>query len=404
MRFLSILFLVGAIIVRIIVLQRKFYQSIVSWTLVIFLLVDVTEIIYSQSIFTLELGDRAFWSLIIISGCSVISLFFYSIFDRKTLSKTTQNIMYTMIISKRYFYLILFLYAGALIIFLKNFLLTGLTYNFQMNLLNANSDKLVSGLFGYFFMFGIAIILFLPYVNIQIRTKIILVIIILIGYLMYPRRLYLFITCMILLIEYSSKVRIKKRYIGIFAGIFIIFFHITQFLLNKSVYNQLVLQYGVINSHLQAMVLDPLIYFIGNISNIDYISNLPVGNEHILLNNTLYPLYSMLNTFGFKSIAVLTNVFVPVGSNYSTNTVAYIAYYIQEGGLMYAGTITLLIFLMLEFISKKNTRFSKISYPFFLSSGVLLFRENDYLLIYFYVVVIIVLVGSWFTQQNRENI
>lgn len=70
---------------------------------------------------------------------------------------------------------------------------------------------------------------------------------------------------------------------------------------------------------------------------------------------------------------------------------------------MYAGVMTLLIFLMLEFISKQNTLFSKIIYPFFLSSGILLFRENDYLLIYFYVTVVVILIGSLLVQQDEEN-
>lgn len=398
MRFLSTLFLIVAIIIRIIVLQKNFYRSIVSWTLVSFLFVNITEALYSQIIFPLELGNKAFWSLVLISVCSVLSLFFYSVTDNGYLSKSVYNVK----ISKKYFSFIFLFYLGSLTVFIKNFLAMGLTYNFQMNLLNGNSDEIISGLFGYLFMLGIASVLFIPYVDIPNKVKVILLGIVVVAYSMYPRRLYLFITCMILLIEYGSKVKIKKRYVASFFGLFIVLFHVTQLILNKSVYYQLIVKYKPAGAHLRAIVLDPLIYFVGNITNIDYIASLPVGNTRLLLNNTLYPLYSLLNILGFENVPKLTNVFVSVG-NYSTNTVSYIAYYIQEGGIMYAGVMTLLIFLMLEFISKQNTLFSKIIYPFFLSSGILLFRENDYLLIYFYVTVVVILIGSLLVQQDEEN-
>ncbi|WP_459831792.1 O-antigen polymerase [Clostridium carnis] len=306
-------------------------------------------------------------------------------------------------VEKNNFKILLILFIISTIYFLKNYIPLLIQLDFQLNVINAAkySSQIIAGLWGYLFMLGIPLILLLPFTN--IKYKKVITTYILFIYLLYTRRLYFIMSAFILVIINFThiKKKISKKYMLIIGILFLLFFNLTQTLLNKTIYNVLILTYDNVHSRLYSIILDPLIYIVGNISNIDmYVQQIPPNTY--FLEKTLYPVYSILNTIGICNPPNIPNPFF-VNGLFRTNTIAFPTYYLSDGGLLFCFFMLSFIMIFNETISSYSTEFNIIIKPFLIACAFLSFRQNDYVLIYFYVVFISLWLVTHLNVKNKAK-
>lgn len=391
---ISLLILTIALLMRILIVKNKYYESINYYMILVWITVLIAEIIYS---FFITKEDIAFESVIVIIIFSLSSVLVLPIQKIKFKNKYLNT---SIIVNKAGYIFIAALFIISNIVLISNFISIGFTVGFKLNLINAHQRELVTGAFGYFYMLGLPLILLLPYTNLKKKKSITLYILLMYG--LHTKRLYLFMSLIILFIQYSKDYikKMKPKYLILFGLVTTLLFHITQFFQNKSIYNILIIDGEGIFIRIKSILLDPLVYIAGNFSNTSVYLDTQ-DKSGFFLGNTFYWFHSFLANFTNTDSPVLKNPFINIGF-ISTNTINFISYYIVDSGYLYAFLITLIIMILNEFVSLRNVKLSIVIYPFILANAILSFRQNDYILIYFYFIwFILFFVSVFLTKKDR---
>lgn len=382
-------FIVSIILLFIILCYRIINnkKSIVYYVLICWIMVNCFELLSSIIMNTTNMTIEGLFVNVIVGFAAVVSSFFY-----KSKSEETK---FSVDIHAFYFFLGLFLISA--LDFVVNYYDLFSTYGFNLTYILQNRSELLSNsIFSYFFMFGIACTMMLPYANLLSKQKYRYYLLILIPYVLNPQRNMFYLTMIIIFYnEVIKQKKLKYRYYLIFIAVFLTLFHTTQVLLNKSVYeNEWMHTIGKYN-HIEATILDASVYVNGNISNTGiYLKQSSQDGQEYFLNNTLYPFYVLAHNAGLiNESPKINNYFIDTGL-FSTNTINMVTYYIGDCGYVYAVIMIISIFILLEKISNKKSKFSTISYPIFLAIGILSFRENDLIFIYFYITIVIIYLST----------
>lgn len=391
----SIILLLLTVLFRKIVIGKEHKSSINYFLLMGWIIALLSDFIYSLMVTKTDLGIYSFRMIVAVTLSSLISM----IFRIRSNEYKLKYDLNTVTVQKNNFKILLILFIISTMYFLKNYIPLLIQLNFQLNILNASeySSQIISGLWGYLFMLGIPLLLLLPFTNIKYKKAISTYILFI--YLLYTRRLYFIMSAFILVIINFTRIKkkVSKKQVLIIGIFFLIFFNFTQTLLNKTIYNVLILTYDNIHARLYSIILDPLIYIVGNISNIDmYIQQAPLNTY--FLEKTLYPVYSILSTIGICDTPYIPNPFFTNGL-FRTNTIAFSTYYLSDGGILFCFFMLSFIMIFNEIISSYNTEFNRIIKPFLKACAFLSFRQNDYALIYFYIVFI----SLWLVIHLKVN-
>ena len=380
----SIMLLFFAIIFRKIIIGKEIKNSINYYLLIGWTIALLSDFIYSLIVTKTDLGVYSFITIVIVTLSSSISMLFIILLKRGNLKCNLD----AFLVEKNNVRVLLILFIISSIYFLHNYIPLLIQLNFQFNVLNSSmySSQIISGLWGYLFMLGIPLILLIPFTN--IKYKKVITIYILIIYLIHTRRLYFIMSCFVLVILNFTylKNKVSKKQIITLSILFLLFFNWTQTLLNKTIYNTLVFTYDNIYARLYSIILDPLIYLVGNISNIDNYLKMAPSNTYFL-EKTLYFIYSILNNIGLSNAPKIPNPFFRSGL-FETNTIAFSTHYLSDGGIFFCFLIVFILMILNEIISTYNTKFNTIIKPFLIACAFLSFRQNDYVLMYFYITLI----------------
>lgn len=394
---ISLSVLLIALFIRKIINYKKHKKSINYYMILTWTAVLIAELIYAVLITKIDISSGSLLVIIIFSISSIMVIPIQKLKFKH--NQTNQKIA----VNKYIYGFVFLLFAISNVVLVLNFIKIGNQVGFKLNIINAFQRELVGGVFGYFYMLGIPLILMLPYT--KIKKKKIITIYVLIMYGIHTKRLYLFMTILIIFIQNNIEIlkKVKAKMIIWFGSAMTILFHATQVLQNKSIYNKLVLlgEQGV-GLRVKSILLDPIVYIVGNISNTDSYLGIQEKGD-LFLQNTLYGLYTFISNFTDLAPPILKNPFIDVGF-IRTNTINFIAYYIVDGGYIYAFFIALLIMSVNEFVSLKNTKWTILIYPFFLACAIMSVRQNDYMLMYFYWIwVVIFFVSSIFTIRRSNK-
>lgn len=382
----------GGILLSAAIMVRKFLnnESMVTYLLYVWLIVDIMEIINFWFTKETNMGIYGLITIIIVSICSIATA------KRK---KVENSIGFT--ISRKFFFVIFFLFSISAILMIYNFATLITLYGLDMVQILINKEILLQeNIFSYFYMLGINVILFLPYVKLNKQKRIAISIFVLLIYVLYPKRTNLIVSIFCLLYQMlrekdiGKRIKIKLYQVVIIGTVLVSLFHFSQIALAKSVYNNWE-STGEYN-HVEAAILDITAYINGNISNTDlYLEKSKIDGSEFVLNNTLYPLYIFLDNFmNFSKTPKINTYFIETGL-FSTNTFNFVTLYIDDFGVMYAFICVYFIFVFFENVSTKKSVYTETIYPFILYCAIMSIRENDFIFIYFYLVNLVTYVSSF---------
>jgi len=390
MYIIALITLLGALFIRKYSDPLNYKNSINYYLLIIWFYVLCGEMIFALIVTKEDLGIYGFYVVLIVSIASCIALPFHT---KKKINTRINNHLNASI-----FYFIMIFYLIGVVGFINNYFRVIQRVGFKLNMVNLYHRELTSGIIGYFFMIGIAILLLVPYVDIKHKNFIKIIIVLI--YALHTRRLYLFCSMFIVFIQSVNFHKVKKI-ILVYTSLFIlILFHVTQVILNKSVYYYLFNRWNAENIiiRIASIFMDTVTYVVGNISNTDkYIEY--INNQKYILENSYYALYTFLSNIHLIKPPIIQNPFLHTGW-VKTNTISFVSYYIVDGGVIYAIMVVSLIMILNEIVSNRAGRLSNILFPLFLFFGILSFRQNDYIMIYPFVTIIVVTIVDLFSSKR----
>lgn len=385
---ISLLFLGIALYIKKNINKDINYYMLLSWAVVLF--VDFIFFLITKE------TNMSFKGMLICCMLSVLTVMF---------SKKNKGYKIEKIYVNNYvFFLICFFFLVSSVSMIKKYIHLFIMFNGNGTNILLNKEFLLdSGFVNYSFMLGISISLLIPYVRINGFLKKLITIIILLVYIIYPKRSYFIITIFILILnKYYSNYeklhneirKVNKKNILLIVIIGMIGFHYTQVMFNKSIYNNEYMNTVGKYTEIQTIFLDTAIYTNGNISNSDkYIDYSKENTEKPILNNTLHAFYSFTKNFGFPKKSIdIDNIFIKTG-DFSTNTINMFAYYYADLGFFFMAFAQCFIIAIFNMFSKRKSAFTQIMYPLILYTAVFSFRENNFMFIYFYITCFIVYIS-----------
>lgn len=365
------------------------YYMLLSWTVILF--VDFVFFLITKE------TNMNFKGMLICCMLSILTVIFSKKNKGYKIEKTYVN--------SYLFFFICFFFLIASIVMIKKYINLFVMFNGNGTDILLNKELLLeSGFVSYSFMLGISISLLIPYININGFLKNIITIIVLLAYMIYPKRSYFIITIFILILNkyYSNYEKIhnevrkvNKKNILLIVIIGMIGFHYTQVIFNKSIYNNEYMNTVGKYTEIQTIFLDTAIYTNGNISNSDkYIDYSKENTEKPILNNTLHAFYSFTKNFGFPKKSIdIDNVFIKTG-DFSTNTINMFAYYYADLNFFFMIFSQCFIIGIFNIFSNRKSTFTQIMYPLILYIAVMSFRENNFMFIYFYITCFVEYISS----------